>query len=212
MAAINTCLLSSNIISSSPISRSPRKSISIFPLPLCSPVHYSSLTRNIPLPGVASISYPSIDTEYLESEFSGHGVTFKGVNDSCVVRMALENGSIANLMLPSGLITSYKAQMWHGGTMELLHTTVSQGQNGSPVIEGGISLACNCMTNEGVSWSPSSWALHQVKGDPQGSIQVPFVSIQFVLLHLFISMLLNWMVQLVGGAGGIDLHKFRWKY
>lgn len=96
--------------------------------------------------------------------------------------------------------------------MELLHTTVSQGQNGSPVIEGGISLACNCMTNEGVSWSPSSWALHQVKGDPQGSIQVPFVSIQFVLLHLFISMLLNWMVQLVGGAGGIDLHKFRWKY
>lgn len=59
--------------------------------------------------------------------------------------------------------------------MELLHTTVSQGQNGSPVIEGGISLACNCMTNEGVSWSPSSWALHQVKGDPQGSIQVELI-------------------------------------
>ncbi|KAK4359620.1 hypothetical protein RND71_021849 [Anisodus tanguticus] len=172
MAAINTCLLSPNIISGC-LSRSRRKSISsIFPPRLCS---YSSLTRNISLPGVASISYPPIDTEYLESEFSGHGVTFTGVNDSCVVRMALENGSIANLMLPSGLITSYKAQMWHGGTMELLHTIVSEGQNGSPVIEGGVSLACNCENDEGLSWSPSSWALHQVKGDPQGSIQVELI-------------------------------------
>ncbi|XP_006366889.1 protein NDH-DEPENDENT CYCLIC ELECTRON FLOW 5 [Solanum tuberosum] len=176
MAAINTCLLSTNVISGSPISRSPSKSISTFPTPpLCSPLHYSSLTRNIQLPGVASISYPPIDTEYLESEFSGHGVTFTEVNESCVVRMALENGSIANLMLPSGLITSYKAQMWHGGTMELLHTTVSEGQNGSPVIEGGVSLACNCENDEGFSWSPSSWALHQVKGDPQGSIQVELI-------------------------------------
>lgn len=25
------------------------------------------------------------------------------------------------------------------------------------------------------------------------------------------SMLLNWMARLLGGAGGIDLHKFRWK-
>ncbi|XP_059292240.1 protein NDH-DEPENDENT CYCLIC ELECTRON FLOW 5 [Lycium ferocissimum] len=165
MAAINSCLLSLNMISGS---RSPRKSISIVRPHL----HYSSLTRNIPLPGVASISYP----EYLESEFSGHGVTFTGVNESCVVRMALENGSIANLMLPSGLITSYKAQMWHGGTMELLHTTVSQGQDGSAVIEGGVSLACNCENDEGLSWSPSSWALHQVKGDPQGSIQVELIS------------------------------------
>lgn len=176
MATINTSLLSPNIILGSLISRSPSKSISAFPTPpLCSPLHYSCLTRNTQLPGVASISYPPVDMEYLESEFSGHGVTFTEVNESCVVRMALENGSIANLMLPSGLITSYKAQMWHGGTMELLHTTVSEGQNGSPVIEGGVSLACNCENDQGFSWSPSSWALHQVKGDPQGSIQVPFV-------------------------------------
>ncbi|MCD7450496.1 hypothetical protein HAX54_006698 [Datura stramonium] len=174
MAATNTYLFSPNIISDSPISRSPSKSISIFPH-LCSPLHYRSLTRNIPLPGVASITYPPIDMEYLESEFSGHGVTFTGVNDSCVVRMELENGSIAKLMLPSGLITSYKAQMWHGGTMELLHTTVSEGQNGSPVIEGGVSLACKCENDEGLSWSPSSWALHEVKGDPQGSIQVELI-------------------------------------
>ncbi|CAN4096704.1 unnamed protein product [Withania somnifera] len=175
MAAINTCLLSPNIISRSSNSRSPSKSTSVFPPHLFSPLHYSSLTRNIPLPGVASISYSPIDTEYLESEFSGHGVTFTRVNDSCVVRMTLENASIANLMLPSGLITSYKAQMWHGGTMELLHTTVSEGQNGSPVIEGGVSLACNCENDEGLLWSPSSWALHEVKGDPQGSIQVELI-------------------------------------
>ncbi|XP_009603412.1 protein NDH-DEPENDENT CYCLIC ELECTRON FLOW 5 [Nicotiana tomentosiformis] len=173
MATINTCLLSPNKISGSPISRSVRKSI--FPPHLCSPFQYTSLTRNIQLPAVASIPYPPIDTDYLESEFSGRGVTFTGVNDSCVVRMALENGSIANLMLPSGLITSYKAQMWHGGTLELLHTTVSQGQNGSPVIEGGVSLACICNNDHGLSWSPSSWVLHQVKGDPQESIQVELI-------------------------------------
>lgn len=205
MATINTCLLSPNIISASPISRSVSKSI--FPPHLCSPLQYTSLTRNIQLPGVASISYPPIDTEYLESEFSGHGVTFTRVNDSCVVRMALENGSIANLMLPSGLITSYKAQMWHGGTLELLHTTVSQGQNGSPVIEGGVSLACICDNDHGLSWSPSSWVLHQVKGDPQESIQVPLdPTIRLALFHLWLHLHVR-----VGIAGGIDLYKFRWK-
>ncbi|KAJ8527507.1 hypothetical protein K7X08_000014 [Anisodus acutangulus] len=99
----------------------------------------------------------------------------QGLKNICVVRMVLENFSIANLMLPSGLITSYKGQMWHGGTMELLHTIVSEGQNGSPVIEGGVSLACNCGNDERFSWSPSSWALHQVKGDPKGSIQVELI-------------------------------------
>ncbi|KAF4346466.1 hypothetical protein F8388_023324 [Cannabis sativa] len=38
--------------------------------------------------------------------------------------MALENGSTSIVMLPSGLITSYKAAMWHGGTDEMLHSSV----------------------------------------------------------------------------------------
>jgi hypothetical protein len=84
--------------------------------------------REFPMPAVASIPYQPINVDYLEGEFSGHGVTFEGegFGDSCVAKMGLENGNTAILMLPSGLITSYKTPMWHGGTVELLHTSVSK--------------------------------------------------------------------------------------
>ncbi|CAK9155754.1 unnamed protein product [Ilex paraguariensis] len=97
-----------------------------FPYLPSSTLHCSN-KRDFPLPAVSSIPYPSINEDYLQSQFSGHGVTFSAIGDSCVVRMGLENGSVATLMLPSGLITSYKAPMWHGSTLELLHTSVSEG-------------------------------------------------------------------------------------
>lgn len=134
--------------------------------------------RYFPLPGVASIPYPvptPINVDYLESEFSGHGVTFEDISDSCVVKMGLENGSLATVMLPSGIITSYKASMWHGGLLELLHTSVSEGEDGSdPVIQGGVSLAFKIESDDdgGVSWSPNTWALRDVRGNPDESIQV----------------------------------------
>ena len=53
-----------------------------------------ALASNIALP---------INVDYLEREFSGHGVSFEGIGDSCVVKMGLEDGNVANLMLPSGL-------------------------------------------------------------------------------------------------------------
>lgn len=122
----------------------------------------------------------TLDFGYLQSQFSTSGVSFTGIGDSCVVRMELDNGTAANLMLPSGLITSFKAQMWHGATMELLHTSVSQGENSdsAAVIRGGLSLALLCEINDsGVSWSPSVWTLNQVRGTPQESIQVSSVHI-----------------------------------
>ncbi|KAG5555452.1 hypothetical protein RHGRI_006190 [Rhododendron griersonianum] len=138
--------------------------------------------RYFPLPGVASIPYPvpaPINVDYLESEFSSHGVTFEDISDSCVVKMGLENGSLATVMLPSGMITSYKASMWHGGLLELLHTSVSEGEDGSdPVIQGGVSLAFKIESDDdgGVSWSPNTWALRDVRGNPDESIQVELVS------------------------------------
>lgn len=110
--------------------------------------------------------------DYLEGEFSGHGVTFEGIGDSCVAKMGLENGSTATLMLPSGLITSYKAPMWHGGNVELLHTSVSEEENGGAVIQGGVSLALNCCGDDEVSWTPSNWALLNIRGNAQETIQV----------------------------------------
>lgn len=121
----------------------------------------------------------SMDVGYLQSQFSTSGVSFTGIGESCVMRMELDNGTAANLMLPSGLITSFKAQMWHGATMELLHTSVSQGEDSdsAAVIRGGLSLALLCeIDDSGVSWSPSVWTLHQVRGTPQESIQVSFSS------------------------------------
>ncbi|XP_021282704.1 protein NDH-DEPENDENT CYCLIC ELECTRON FLOW 5 [Herrania umbratica] len=136
----------------------------------------SNNRREFPLASVASIPYQPINVDYLEGEFSGHGVTFEGIGDSCVAKMGLDNGSQATLMLPSGLITSYKAPMWHGGTVELLHTSVSEGDEGEAVIQGGVSLAINCESDNEVSWSPSTWALRDIRGNSKNSIKVELIS------------------------------------
>lgn len=125
----------------------------------------------------ASSSFPVINVDYLESEFSGHGVSFAEIGESCVVRMRMENGSLTTLMLPSGLITSYKARMWHGGTVELLHTNVADGGDGNAVIQGGVSLGLMLGIEDGMNkWSPKTWVLHDVKGSPQEFIQVELMS------------------------------------
>lgn len=132
-------------------------------------MRYYNGKRGFPLPEVASIPYQPID---MEGEFSGHGVTFEGIGDSCVAKMVLENGSTATLMLPNGLITSYKVPMWHGGSVELLHTSVFE-ENGDAIIRGGVSLAFNCCSDgEQISWSPTNWALLNISGNAQESIQV----------------------------------------
>ncbi|KAL8490489.1 hypothetical protein ACS0TY_022498 [Phlomoides rotata] len=112
------------------------------------------------------------DVEFLKREFRTSGVSFTGIGDSCVVRMEVENVS-ANLMLPSGLITSFKPQMWHGATMELLHTFVSQAEE---AVQGGLSLALALHNDTtGLSWSPDAWALSKVSRTPE-SIQVELIS------------------------------------
>ncbi|KAL5567465.1 hypothetical protein UlMin_024040 [Ulmus minor] len=125
---------------------------------------------------VASIPYQPINVDYLETEFSGHGVTFEGIGDDCVAKMGLENGSSAILMLPSGLITSYKAAMWHGGTDEMLQSSVAAEEDGGAAVQGGVSLALDIASSDGVSWSPSYWALQNIRGNSQESIQVELVS------------------------------------
>ncbi|XVF06225.1 hypothetical protein REPUB_Repub06bG0029200 [Reevesia pubescens] len=132
--------------------------------------------REFPVPSAASIPYQPINVDYLEGEFSGHGVTFEGIGDSCVAKMVLDNGSTVTLMLPTGLITSYKAPMWHGGSVELLHTSVSEGDEGEAVIQGGVSLALNCEGDNEVSWSPSYWDLHNIRGNSKDSIKVELIS------------------------------------
>ncbi|CAL9051088.1 unnamed protein product [Musa banksii] len=124
----------------------------------------------------SSISVP-INLDYLETEFSGHGVTFEAIGDSCVVKMGLVNGSVASLMLPCGLITSYKPYMWHGATFEVLHTTVSEGADGAAVVRGGVSMDFEIGGDGSIPWSPSSWSLESVRGSPEKSIQVELVSV-----------------------------------
>lgn len=145
-------------------------------LPSASYIRHNHCKREFPLPAVASVPYQPINFDYLEEEFSGHGVTFEGVGDSCIAKMELQNGSIATIMLPSGLITSYKATMWHGGKVELLHTSVSEGEYGDAIIQGGVSLNFNFQTDDGqLSWSPTGWVLHNIKGNAEESIQVCFL-------------------------------------
>lgn len=148
--------------------------------------------QKILVPEVASIPYPEpapepapipvpldADVDYLEEEFSGHGVTFEGIGQNCVAKMTLENQSTAILMLPTGLIASYKPRMWHGGTDEILHCFASEdGVNGGgPAVQGGVSLAFS-FANEGskdeLSWSPTNWTIQDIRGNSKDSIQVCF--------------------------------------
>ncbi|RWW11958.1 hypothetical protein BHE74_00014444 [Ensete ventricosum] len=127
----------------------------------------------------SSISMP-INVECLETEFSGHGVTFEAIGNSCVVKMGLANGSAASLMLPCGLITSYKPYMWHGATFEVLHTIVSEGEDGAAVVRGGVSMDFKIGgggDDGSIPWSPSCWSLRGVRGSPEKSIQVELVSV-----------------------------------
>eukprot|EP00268_Persea_americana_P069133 TRINITY_DN9758_c0_g1_i1.p1 TRINITY_DN9758_c0_g1~~TRINITY_DN9758_c0_g1_i1.p1 ORF type:complete len:155 (+),score=27.61 TRINITY_DN9758_c0_g1_i1:887-1351(+) len=148
--------------------------------------HHPKPKRDRSLLALASSSHSPNNVDYLESEFGGHGVGFTGIGDSCVVKMELEDGSTANLMLPSGLITLYKPHMWHGGMMEVLHTAVSEGQDGGPVVQGGVSMDFKCGSSGGITWSPSTWALHDVRGSPQDSIQVFMFSWHFYFLFTYL--------------------------
>lgn len=135
-----------------------------------------------------SISYPqppSFNVEYLEREFSSHGVSFTELGNSYVIRMLLENGSAASVLMPSGLITSYKPKMWHGSSVEVLHTSVSEkgtvhgDVSSGHAIQGGVSLGLDFVGESGFSWSPTSWVLNDVKGSSQDSIQVEIISRDF---------------------------------
>ncbi|KAE8678125.1 NDH-dependent cyclic electron flow 1 [Hibiscus syriacus] len=156
--------------------RSINHQLSYHPYLPSTSVEYNNIRRELLVPKVASVPYQPINVDYLKGEFSGHGVTFEGIGDNCVAKMGLDNGSRAILMLPSGLITSYKVPMWHGGTVELLHTSVSEGDEGEAVIQGGVSLALNCEDDNEVSWSPNDWVLRDVRGDSNESIKVELIS------------------------------------
>ncbi|KAK9079204.1 hypothetical protein SSX86_000874 [Deinandra increscens subsp. villosa] len=186
MATVNTSISSSNFLHlhlqppKTPIPKLTSFSPSNPPKPNNNLTPHTRIFRP---PNVASIPYPPINADYLETEFSGHGASFKPLGESCVVRMGLKNGSVATLMLPSGLITSYKAPMWHGGLLELLHTSVAEAEDGGgAVIRGGVSLAFRCEggadgdENGGVSWSPSVWNLRNVGGSPDEAIQIELIS------------------------------------
>ncbi|KAM0045325.1 hypothetical protein Hdeb2414_s0009g00302641 [Helianthus debilis subsp. tardiflorus] len=183
MAMVYTCsIFSTNFIHHLQPSTNPNPNpITKFTTP------HTRNTNNFRPPRVASIPYPPINVDYLQTEFSGHGASFTRLGETCVVRMGLDNGSVATLMLPSGLITSYKAPMWHGGLLELLHTSVSEADDGSgAVVRGGVSLAFKCdgdakgdangNGNGRVLWSPSVWNLRSVGGSPDESIQVELIS------------------------------------
>ncbi|CAN6322612.1 unnamed protein product [Urochloa humidicola] len=134
-----------------------------------------------PAPAAEEVSAPpptpaAVNVEYLAAEFAGHGVGFEPVGGSCAVKMALSNGSVAHLLLPSGLVTSYKPAVWHGTVTEVLHTNVAEGPGGRAVVRGGVSvdLRCAAAAAGGAGrWSPNgAWSLRDVRGNPTTSIEI----------------------------------------
>ncbi|CAO2822058.1 unnamed protein product [Amaranthus hypochondriacus] len=155
-------------------------------IPTLSTSHHINFNkRHIQLPIQASsnsISYPQpppFNLNYLKREFSSHGVSFTELGNNYVMRLLSENGSAASILMPSGLITSYKPKMWHGSSIEVLHTCVSEEKSsdgGGVSIQGGVSLALNCVGEDGFLWSPLTWVLNDVNGSSDDSIQVEIVS------------------------------------
>lgn len=167
--------------------RKPINSSTSFPPQLFTPPQYITFSkRNFVSPisvTSPSISYPQppFNVEYLEREFGSRGVSFAELGDSYVIKMLLENGSAASVLMPSGLITSYKPKMWYGSSIEVLHTSVLETRTddhgevtGGHTIQGGVSLTLDCVGENGFSWSPVSWILNDVEGTSQDCIQVCF--------------------------------------
>ncbi|XP_074305059.1 protein NDH-DEPENDENT CYCLIC ELECTRON FLOW 5 [Silene latifolia] len=126
-----------------------------------------------------SENQPSFNVDYLQTEFGCHGVAFKDLGQSYVIKMVVENGSAASVVLPAGLVTSYKPKMWHGSSVEVLHTSVTQDPAGTPVILGGVSPFLEVFNDEGFSWCPVNWVLNGVHGsceESEDSIQVEMIS------------------------------------
>lgn len=63
----------------------------------------------------------------------------------------------------------------------MLHSSVSEEDNGDgrggAVVRGGVSLALEFSSGDGVSWSPSNWTLRSIEGNSQDKIQVCFCSV-----------------------------------
>lgn len=129
-----------------------------------------------------------INVDYLSREFSGHSVTFESLGDDCAVKMCVDNGSVATMMLPTGLVTSYKPQLWYGSQMEVLQTSVVKSEDGDAVvITGGVSVGFSFFDSRSESsdlgggfssfWSPTSWALLDVKGTSEDCVQVVLISV-----------------------------------
>ncbi|XP_047317648.1 protein NDH-DEPENDENT CYCLIC ELECTRON FLOW 5 [Impatiens glandulifera] len=140
----------------------------------------SALASDIPYIPSINIDYSNLETEFKENGVTFEEISLTGTNSNCLVlKMTLQNGSTAALMLPSGLITSYKTPLWHGGQAELLHTCVSKRANSTDVnVQGGVSLSFDCEIEGLVStWSPSIWDLSSIRGgQDQEFIQVELKS------------------------------------
>lgn len=165
---------------------------------------HRSLTRTSRLSPLQASSSPSsstasaaalpINVDYLTREFGGHGASFTALGDGrCAIRLGLTSGSTAGVLLPAALVTSYKAQMWHGAAAEVLQTMVKQeGDDGQVAIRGGVSLGLRVagVGREGEEeeeeqgnssgsqwWSPTVWELRGVRGNPESGVQVELISV-----------------------------------
>ncbi|KAI4341174.1 hypothetical protein MLD38_025931 [Melastoma candidum] len=151
----------------------PSCRVTWFPLPFPQTADEGSDSDSDSESGLASAS------EYLSEEFGGHGVSFKSVGDTChVAKMVLDNGSTAVLMLPHGLVVSYKVPMWHGERMETLRSFVVEGDAGEGVVRGGMFLDLAFEDEDGFSWrlNTKGWTIRDVRGDPGEFIEVELMN------------------------------------
>ncbi|KAJ7514268.1 hypothetical protein O6H91_23G036000 [Diphasiastrum complanatum] len=113
--------------------------------------------------------------ESLQKKFAGSkAVRFQQKGNLVMMELKAEKGSTARMLLPQGLITSYKPSMWHGGFEEMLHIETSE-VDGVPKAEGGIGLNFSYADGEPgsiLSESSQIWELEDILEEPSGTVQV----------------------------------------
>lgn len=145
--------------------------------PLSAELGRRPLLRGIPnnCSGIAASSAAPISADVHEERFGQKGVSFKDAAGLSIVELKIENGSSARIVLQTGVVSSYKAAMWHGGVEEMLHTQVSaSGIAQGPVISGGIVLSVSEFekAEESLLSTDQCWNVEEVTSDPSQYVQV----------------------------------------
>ncbi|KAL2620395.1 hypothetical protein R1flu_000600 [Riccia fluitans] len=124
-----------------------------------------------------------VTADVLQDKFGCQGVRFMEVAGFPFGEMKVKNRSSVRILIPGVHITSYKANMWHGGEEEMLHTVRTQSGSLTSIsssFRGGIELKFNQLKDPLTSILPSAsspWRVESVDCQPSEYAQMTMTNV-----------------------------------